>query len=149
MKLKTLIVALCAFALSIPYASAADHEEKHEEHTPLEEAMSQMNKAWRSIRRSADDPAKNAETLEHLATVQAKALEGIEMVPARKEDVPADQQAEFMKGYVKEMEVLVDMLDKLEAMLKAGDNEGAVAIVKKINDHRKASHKEYKRPDED
>gem|GEM_PF-1000987 len=146
MKFRSLLLVLSALAIAIPYSNAAHHEE---EHTELEESMSQMNKVWRKIKRGVKDPSKNAEMIEYLATVKAKAMEGIDMVPARKADVPAADQEKFMKGYVKEMKSLVKMLGKLEAKLAAGDNEAAIAIVGKIGDHRKESHEAYKRPDED
>ena len=147
MKLKSLLLSLCAFAITVPYTAANDHEES--EHTALEESMNTMNKSWRRVKRYASDPSRNAESLKYLEAVKAEAVAGIEMIPARKQDIPEKQQAKFMKGYVKEMEALVEMLSKLEAALTTGDNEGAVALVKKIDAHRKEGHKHYKRPDED
>ena len=81
MKRRSLIVTLALAVASLPYIQAASHEDGDHDHTSLEDEMSAMNKAWRSIRRQIKDPAKNDSTLEYVAKAKKAAKKSVELAP--------------------------------------------------------------------
>lgn len=148
MKKRSLILTLTMLLAFVPFLEA-NHHEGEEKHTALEDEMSAMNKAWRSIRRQIKDPAKNASTLALVAKVKKSALEAAELTPMLAEEMSGDEKKKFMEGYQKAMKRTVGLIGQLEAALKSGDNEGAQEIVGKINDARKHGHEKYKPEDDD
>ena len=81
MKRRSLIITLALAIASLPSIQAASHEDGDHDHTALEDQMSAMNKAWRSIRRQIKDPAKNDSTLEYVAKVKKAAQKSVDMTP--------------------------------------------------------------------
>ena len=148
MKKRPLILTLALLLVTLPFAQANDHEEE-EHHTELEDQMSAMNKAWRSIRRQIKDPAKNESTLALVAKVKASAEKAVDMTPMLAEEQKGAAKEEFMAGYSKAMKDTVGLIGQLEKALKAGDNAGAEVIVGKLNDARKKGHENFKPEDED
>lgn len=148
MKRRPLILTLAAIFLALPLIEADSHGGGDHDHTPLEDEMSAMNKAWRSIRRQIKDPAKNESTIALVQKVKKAAEKSVEMTPILAKDLKGDEKKKFMSGYMKTMKRTVGMIGDLEAALKAGDNDKANEIVGKINDARKHGHENYK-PEDD
>jgi len=148
MKRRSLIVTLALAIASLPSIQANSHEGGDHDHTALEDQMSAMNKAWRSIRRQIKDPAKNDSTLEFVAKVKEAAQKSVDMTPILAEELSGAEKKKFMAGYQKAMKSTVALIGDLEAALKAGDNAKAEEIVGKINDARKKGHENYK-PEDD
>lgn len=109
--------------------------------------MDRMNAAWRKLRRQAADATQNASSLDLLATVKAAAEKSLTYTPDLAKDIPADQRDKFISGYQAKMKEMIAALGKLEALLKASDNPGAVELIAKIAAMQKEGHKEYKRPE--
>ena len=133
--------------VALPFIEADHHEE--DEHTALEEEMSAMNKAWRSIRRQIKDPAKNASTLKLVAKVKAGAQKAVDLTPMLAEEQKGADKKKFMANYQKAMKRTVGLFGELEAALKADDNAKAEAVVKKLNDARSKGHERFKPEDDD
>jgi soluble cytochrome b562 len=148
MKKRPLILTLALLLVTLPFVQANHHEEE-EHHTELEDQMSAMNKAWRSIRRQIKDPAKNESTLALVAKVKAGAQKSLDLTPMLAEEQKGAAKEKFMAGYLKAMKRTVGLIGQLEKALKAGDNAGAAAIVGKLNDARKKGHENFKPEDED
>tara|TARA_B100000519_G_scaffold201919_1_gene218783 strand:+ start:951 stop:1532 length:582 start_codon:yes stop_codon:yes gene_type:complete len=148
MKKRSFIVTLALAIASLPSIQAASHEGGDHDHTALEDQMSAMNKAWRSIRRQIKDPAKNDSTLEFMAKVKKAAQKSVDMTPILAKEMSGAEKKKFMAGYQKAMKNTVGLIGDLEAALKAGDNVKAEEIVGKINDARKHGHDKYK-PEDD
>ena len=119
---------------------------KHED-TELEKSMDILGKAWRKLRKQADDPAKNASSLELMATIQAAAKENLKYTPDLAKDIPAEKRDKFIAGYQEKMKELNVAFDQLTADFKANDNKAAVELIAKIGTLQKEGHKEYKRPE--
>lgn len=149
MKNLLLCVALAVSpALLFAQDAAKPKAEKHShDETPLGETMDKLNGAWRKLRRQAADAAQNASSLELLATVKAAAEKSLTFTPDLAKDIPADKRAKFIEGYQTKMKEVIASFGKLEALLKAGDNPGAVELIAKIAAMQKEGHKEYKRPE--
>lgn len=130
---------------ALPFMEAADHEE---EHSPLEDQMSAMNKAWRSIRRQVKDPAKNASTLKLIATVKAAAVKSAKMTPMLAEERKGGDKKQFVGDFQKAMKHTIGLIGDLEKAIKAGNNAKAEAIVGKLNDARSDGHDNFK-PEDD
>ncbi len=149
MKKRPLILTLALLLVTLPFVQANHHEEDEEHHSELEDQMSAMNKAWRSIRRQIKDPAKNESTLELVAKVKASAQKAVDMTPMLAEEQKGADKEKFIADYSKSMKRMVGLVGELEAALKAGDNAGAEVIVGKLNDARKKGHERFKAEDED
>lgn len=129
-------------------ASAQEHKREHKEpETELGNAMDKMNGAWRKLKKQVADPASNASSLELVATISAAAEKALTFTPARAADVPAADRAKFIADYQAQMKAFIAEIAKLGAALKANDNAGADAIVKKMGALQKEGHKDFKRPD--
>lgn len=129
-------------------ALAAQQEEEEEEHTELENNMDEISSSWRKVRKQVADAASNAETAALVAKMKQAATTSLELTPMRAEDVPEAERAEFIAGFRTEMKKFAVLLGKLEQALKENRNAEAEKLVADIGAHQKASHREYKRPDE-
>ena len=148
MKKRSLILTLSMLLAYVPFVEANSHEDGEHHHTALEDEMSAMNKAWRSIRRQIKDSSKNESTLALVAKVKKAAQESTKLTPIRAGDFSGDEKKKFMEGYQKAMKRTTGLISQLEAALESGDNAGAEEIVAKINDARKHGHEKYK-PEDD
>jgi len=148
MKKRPLILTLSLLLACVPNIQANSHKDGEHEHTALEDEMSAMNKAWRSIRRQIKDPAKNESTLKLVAKVKGHAEKSAKLTPTLADEKSGSDKKKFVEGYQKAMKKTVGLISQLEAALKSGDNAKAEEIVGKINDARKHGHDKYK-PDDD
>jgi len=119
MKKRSLIVTLALAVASLPSIQANSHEGGDHDHTALEDQMSDMNKAWRSVRRQIKDPSKNDSTLEHVAKVKKAAQKSVDMTPILAKEMSGAEKKNFMAGYQKAMKNTVALIGDLEAALKA------------------------------
>ncbi len=146
-RLTTLIAFTVAFgAFNLPAVKADHHGDGHSE---IGEQMEMIGKTFRSLRRDARDPANNAASADLVAKMLAGAKASLGHKPSWTAEQPADQQAEFVAGYEKEMKVFVSMLTDLEKAFRANDNERAAALIEDLREQQRTSHKLYKKPDED
>ncbi len=119
---------------------------KHDEpDTELGKKMEDINGAWRKLRAQAGDATKNEDSLKQVAIIKAGMADASKLEPARKADVPPADQAKFVADYQAKMKEFMGEVDKLEALLKAGKNEEAVAQVKALGDMQKQDHKAFKK----
>ncbi len=139
-----MLVLLPCSALAASHGDGEDHE-----HTPLEDEMDAMNKAWRKVRRAVADPSKNEATIELVMSMIKHAEASVELTPMRIEEIPEGQKDKWLKGYQKAMKENVKLLEQLAAALKKDNNDKASALVAKINDARKQGHKKYKPQDDE
>lgn len=150
--MKKLTYFFCSLSLfvSAPFAFSNHHlaGEAEEEHTALENEMSAMDKAWRTVRRSVKDPRKLAEASGLVATMIEHAEKSVDMDPILLAEQKGAAKKEFKEGYQRDMRATVMMLKELKATLDARDQSAADALVAKINKARSDGHKAYK-PDDD
>lgn len=112
--------------------------------TELGRHMEKMNDAMRTLRTQVADASKNAESLKLVATIKENATAGLKLEPAKKKEVPAADQAKFVAGFKEQLQKAIDLVGKLEAALKAGNNADAAKLLDDVAAAQKAGHKEYK-----
>ncbi len=145
---KLLKVTLSALVFSMAAAPAvfADGGAEHK-HTPLEDQMEKMSKAWRALRKQAADATKNESSIELVATIKTASEEALKHAPKMAEEKPESERATYVAGYQDKMKKMIAELDKLSAAFKAGKNEEASALIKTIGEMQKSGHKDYKKPE--
>jgi hypothetical protein len=142
--LTVLLAGPVAFAAdAAPDAPAAPAKEKKED-TELTKKMDKMNAAYRKLKKQAGDATKNAESLQLVATMWEYATAGSKLEPLKVTEIPEADRAKMIEGYKAKMKDLLTGIDKLEAALKAGQNEEAVKLVQALGALQKEGHKEYK-----
>jgi soluble cytochrome b562 len=125
-----------------------DEKSAHKEaDTELGKVMEKLNNAWRKLRKQAPDAANNASSLELVATIKAESENALKFQPDKAKDLPEADRPKYVEGYQTKMKEFNAKLDKLTAAFNAGDNPGAVAIIKELGQLQREGHKEYKRPD--
>lgn len=132
-----------ACLLALAFASTAQAQQD-EEKTPLAKKMSAMNTAFKAVGRQLEDASQNASTLEQLTAMETNAKAALAMIPAKKQQVPAGDQAKFQAGYESGMKDLLATIAKLKASIKAGKNAEAAAIYDEMKSQQRDGHKEYR-----
>lgn len=145
--LLSIFPALLALTAAPTLGMASDDEDR--EDTELEEHMEEISDAWRKVRRGSKKAENNAANAKLVAGMIKHAKAGIDLIPLRVEDVPEAERDAFLVAFKKEMKVFIDTLVKLQKAFAEDRHEDAVELVAKISKHQRASHKEFKRPDDD
>ena len=142
MKLRlSLLAAVVALALGLGVRAADEPE------TELGKKMEKVSGAFRGLRRQITDASKNADSLAKVATMKENLQAGMKLEPAKTADLPQGEQKKFVADYQADMKKMLALLDKLEAALKANNNEEANKLVSQIGDDQKKDHKMYKKAD--
>jgi cytochrome c556 len=143
-----LSLLLATFALSAasgadtPAREAAPPADKPE--TELTRQMDGINGAFRKLRRQVADAGRNAESLELVATMRRHAAASVDEVPAKAANIPEADRAKWTADFKARMREMLGTIDKLEAALKAGQNEEAAKLVTELGNQQRAGHKEYR-----
>ncbi len=136
----SLLALLCALIAAPIHVQAADEPE-----TELETKMDKMGSAFRLLRRQIKDPAKNASSLEKLATMKENAQASLKLEPAKTATLPAAEQKKFVAAYQAKMKEFIGLIDKLETALKANDNAEAEKLLSAMSDAQKKGHTEFQK----
>ena len=154
MKLRLLLTCLSLSAVT-PFAlraadpapaPAPDHGKSEEKHTELGDKMEKANSAWRKLRKQIADPAQNAASLELVATFRESLKGADQLTPEKAADIPEADRAKFLASFAESMKKLGAGLDRLEAALKANNNDEAGKVLKELGDLQRESHKAFRRP---
>jgi len=132
-----------------PAAQTPVKAAKNEPKTKLETKMDKMGGAYRKLRKQVADPSQNESSLKLLATMQDAARSALDLTPAKAADIPEGQRAKFVSDYQAGIKDLQAEFGKLEAALRAGKNDDAVALVKEIGALERKEHKAFRRPEKD
>jgi len=139
MKIRILLLTLvCALATNIGVYAG-------EPETELGGKMEKMGGAFRKLRSQISDASKNADSLAKIATIRQNAEASLKLEPAIKAEKPAAEQKKFVENYRADMKKFVELCAKLEAALKANNNELAAKLCAEMGDASKAGHKGYKK----
>lgn len=136
MKLKTLLTTLVALAIGATAVIA-------DEDTPLSKEMSALNKALRTLKRQAADPAKKADNLALVATMKEKLAASLKYEPAKTKDQPAAEKPAYLEKYKKQMADLDKAIDELKAAIEAGNADAATKVFEKFADIKEKGHKDF------
>lgn len=144
MKPRVLLTLLSLLLIAAPGLRA--EERGPEKHTELGDKMEKANAAWRKLRRDLSDPAKNADSLAQVAAMKSALLGADKLQPEKEADLPAADRARFQADFAASMKKLGETFDRLEAALKANDNEQAGRIYKELGELQKEAHHAFRRP---
>ena len=139
MKLRLFLTSLLIALFASPFVHAA-------EDTPLEKEMSDLNKAFRQLKKQAADSTLGQASLPLVAQMEKAATASIALVPEKAADLPEGSQAAFIADYKEKMQAMVATLTKLETALKAGNTADAAKLVAELGAMQRAGHKEYRKP---
>ena len=142
------LATACLFALTpaarLTAQEAAPHHWKHKD-TELELRMKKMGWAFRTLGRQISDPAKNANSLQLVATMRTAAEESLQFKPEKTADLPAADQAKFVADFQAGIKGLIADLDKLTVALKANDNTAAAGLLRQLKDDQDQGHKKFRK----
>jgi soluble cytochrome b562 len=133
--------ALCVLALALTQTA---FRQQDEEKTPLGKKMAAMNTAFKAVGRQIDDPAQNASTLDQLTIIETNAKAALTLEPEKKGKTPAAEQAKFMADYQAGIKDLLVTVGKLRAVIKAGKNAEAGAILDEMKKEQKEGHAAFR-----
>src|SRR4051812_31662234 len=129
MKLRlSLLTALIALGFILGVRAADEPD------TELGKKMEKVSGAFRGLRRQITDASKNADSLAKVATMKENLQAGLKLEPAKAADLPAGDQKKFVADYQADMKKMLALIDKLEAALKANNNDEASKLVSQISD---------------
>ena len=137
-----ILSVILTFTAQTSYLTAA------EDHTPLGEQMEEIGSAWRTVKRSAGDSSKNAQTLAQVNKMLAAAKNSQQLKPDLLKDIPDADKEKFVASYTKGMKTFVANLEKLAKLLESGDNAAASDLITKLDDQRKKAHEAFRRPED-
>ena len=117
----------------------------HAEDTPMEKEMSAMNKAYKALKKSVEDPAQKAENLKLIAEIKKTTEASAKMEPKTTADQPAAGKAAYLEKYKAQMADFAKEVAALEAAVNAGNTAAAKASFDKLNDLKKKGHEDFKK----
>ncbi len=141
-----LLLALLALALCLSpaaFVSAADKEKKESEDTELAKHMEVIEKAMKKLKKSLKSADENAASATTVAEMKKASEACVELIPAYAAKVPEAKRAEFVESYKKEMKEFIVEVDKLADAVKAGKNEEALTIHKKLGELEDKGHEKF------
>ncbi len=117
----------------------------HGEDTPMEKEMGAMNKAYKALKKSVEDPAQKAENLKLVAEIKKTTEASAKMEPKTLAEQPAAAKAAYLEKFKAEMADFSKEVATLEAALTAGNTAAAKASFDKLNDLKKKGHEDFKK----
>lgn len=114
------------------------------EDTPMEKEMSAMNKAYKALKKSIEDPAQKAENLKQIEIIKKTTEASTKLDPKTAADKGAGKAA-FVEKFKAQMADFAKEVAKLEAAVNAGNAAEAKATFDKLNDLKKKGHEEFKK----
>jgi cytochrome c556 len=153
MKIRTLLGLLALVITVAPSLSAQDTPAApkaapaKEDQTELGGKMEKIGGAFRKLRKQVADATKNDDSLAQVAIIRDNATAALKLKPAKAADLPAADQDKFVADFQAKIQVLLDEVDKLEAALKANDNDTAGKVLASMGMTEREGHKEFRKPE--
>jgi cytochrome c556 len=148
---RVLVILSLLIASSVAFAAdpAPDAPKDKKPETELSKNMEKMGGAYRKLRRQVGDPAKNADSLELVAVLSAGAEAATKLVPAKAAQIPEADRKQWIADFHAKISDMQVNIGKLEAALKANQNEEAGKIVQALGLQQKEGHQEYRIKEKD
>jgi hypothetical protein len=147
MKIRLLSATLMCALVALPIARAQD---KDKDQTELGSKMEKASGAWRSAKKNLDKPDMKDDVLAKLQTMKDNFEAAAKLEPAKKADIPADQQAKFVAAYHDAMKDEIARVDKLIAAVKSGASADQLkAMAADIDKGQKEGHTEFRKKKKD
>jgi cytochrome c556 len=145
MKIRLLLFTLVCGLVAAPMIQAQERPRQKEPATELEDHMEKIGGAFRALNRQIGDASKNEDSLKRIATIRENAEASLKLDPAKKADIPADRQAKFVADYQAKMKAFIADVNKVEAALKAGNNDEAKNLLQNLKQDQKEGHDEFQK----
>jgi len=145
LNVRWLVLVALAAALIAPGASvrAAEEKEKKSQDTELAKHMEVIEKGMKKLKKSLKDSKENEASAATAAEIKKAASECLKEIPVMAKKVPEGERAKFVENYKKDMTAFIAEVGKLEEAAKAGKNDEALAIHKKLSDLEDKGHEKY------
>lgn len=137
--LSLLVVGMIAGPLSMSSLFADEEEEE----SPLEKQMSEINKGYKLIRRSARKKTFTADDLKAVSVMVDNSAQAMHQIPPMAAKIPADKKAAFLLTYKKMMGKMTKDLIDLEIALEEKKTEVALKIIEGLATAKKDGHEKY------
>ena len=115
------------------------------EDTPMEKEMSAMNKAYKALKKTVEDPAQKEANLKLIAEIKKTTESTSKMEPKTTADQPAAAKPAYLEKYKAQMAEFAKEVNALEAAVTAGNTAAAKASFDKLNDLKKKGHEDFKK----
>lgn len=149
MKIRLLSLTLICALVTMPALRAEDDATKKmapkEDQTELGAKMEKISGAYRKLGRQIADATKNEDSLAQVVIIRDNAEAALKLEPAKKADLPADQQAKFVADYQTQMKKFIADAGKLADALKAGNNEEAAKVLQSLKTDQDDGHKDFRK----
>jgi hypothetical protein len=142
----------CVFALPLgaraaePAPAAHDHAAMgDDDNSPLHQAMSKMQKAYRPLSRALRNPvpADKATYLEQLQTIEQAAVEAKAYTPPSIEELPEAERPAKLAAYRADLAQAIETMLELERAILADDWDNVKTLGQKLGSERGEGHKKY------
>jgi soluble cytochrome b562 len=143
MKIRPSLLVLLAALIALPFTPVQSAETEPE--TELGTKMEKMGGAFRVLRRQISDASMNADSLARIAVIKENAQAALKLLPVKKKDLPAADQARFAADYQARMKEFIGVVNKAEAALKAGKNDEAAKLLGVMADAQKQGHRDFQK----
>ena len=117
----------------------------HAEDTPMEKEMGAMNKAYKALKKSIEDPAQKAENLKLIAEIKKTTETSAKMEPKSTADQPAAAKAAYLEKFKAQMADFAKEVAAIEAAINSGNTAAAKASFDKLNELKKKGHDDFKK----
>lgn len=106
----------------------------------LEGSMKLMERSYKAIARSIDDPAKDEQTLKAIAGFQSGAAASKSFVPHQIEELPEADRAKATAEYRAMLRDVLKTSIELEDAIVAGNRDAAKAALEKLHEMEEKGH---------
>ena len=143
MKTRLLSLTLVCALAALPAVRAQDAQK--DDQTELGGHMEKIGGAWRAIKKQVADASANEDTLKRLGVIREHMTAALKLEPALKAEKPEAEQEKFVANFRDAMKTEIAKVEKLEALIKAGKNTEAAALVTEVDQDQKDAHKQFKK----
>ena len=141
MKIRLFLFALIsALALAPAALRSADDDQ-----TELGAKMEKIGGAWRRVKAQVSDSSKNDDTLTKLATIKENMVAAQKLEPELAKSKSGAEKDKFVADFHAKMKAEIEKIDKVSALVKAGNNAEAAKLVGEVDQDQKDAHKAFKK----
>lgn len=141
MKIRLLLFTLIGALAVGPIALRAADDDQ----TELGAKMEKIGGAWRKVKAQIGDKSMNADTLAKLAIVKENLVAGAKLEPELAKSKSGAEKDKFIADFRAKMKEETEKVDKLIALVKAGNNDEAAKLVGTVDQDQKDAHKAFKK----
>jgi protein-disulfide isomerase len=105
--------------------------------------MKQMKKDFKALSTQVSDLSKNSASVQLAQDLEVQLKKAHDLVPDSVAQLQGPEKASALTEYQNQIQDTEAQAEKLVSSLQAGDNNGAAAVLNKINDMKKSGHEKF------